>query len=160
MEYLDLLLNEGKKYLRDANPRLPDPQDELASKPFIGYRSAGRRPEAHNDRRASADAPLAALRGFASGVLGAPGDLESLFRKIPGLERSPSLSDLVTGNQPSATFLPTSEEVERRLPLRQVSETPVGRAATGIGQVGGGLYNGPGAPIRAVTSLRGRPGCA
>ena len=103
------------------------------------YRSAGRRPEAYNDRRASADAPLALLRGVASGVLGAPGDIESLVRMLPGLSEQ--------------TFLPTSEDIERRLPLRSVSETPVGRAATGAGQLGGGFYTGPGAPLRAIAGL-------
>lgn len=109
------------------------------NRPFIGYRSAGRRPEAYNDRRASADAPLALLRGVASGVLGAPGDIESLVRMLPGLSEQ--------------TFLPTSEDIERRLPLRSVSETPVGRAATGAGQLGGGFYTGPGAPLRAIAGL-------
>ena len=103
------------------------------------YRSAGRRPEAYNDRRASADAPLALLRGVASGVLGAPGDIESLVRMLPGLSEQ--------------TFLPTSEDVERRLPLRSVSETSIGRAATGAGQIGGGFYTGPGSPLRAIAGL-------
>ena len=109
------------------------------SRPYIGYRSAGRRPESQQDRRAAADAPLSALRGFASGVLGAPGDIESLVRMLPGLSEQ--------------TFLPTSEDVERRLPLRSVSETPVGRAATGAGQIGGGFYTGPGSPLRAIAGL-------
>ncbi|CAB4122792.1 PcfJ-like protein [uncultured Caudovirales phage] len=103
------------------------------------YRSAGRRPEAYNDRAASADAPLALLRGVASGVLGAPGDIESLIRMLPGLS--------------DQTVLPTSADVERRLPLRGVSQTPVGRAATEMGTIGGGFYTGPGAPLRAVAAL-------
>jgi hypothetical protein len=112
--------------------------DDL-NQPYIGYRSAGRRRPELNDRRASADAPLAALRGLASGVLGAPGDIESLVRMLPGLSEQ--------------TFLPTSEDIERRLPLRSVSETPVGRAATGAGQIGGGFYTGPGSPLRAIAGL-------
>lgn len=112
--------------------------DDL-NQPYIGYRSAGRRRPELNDRRASADAPLAALRGLASGVLGAPGDIESLVRMLPGLSEQ--------------TFLPTSEDIERRLPLRSVSETPAGRAATGAGQIGGGFYTGPGSPLRAIAGL-------
>ena len=106
---------------------------------FIGYRSAGRRKERNNDRRAAADAPLAALRGFASGVAGAPGDIESLIRMLPGLSER--------------TVLPTSDEVAGMLPLRGVSETPLGRAVTGASQLAGGFYNGPGSPLRALASL-------
>lgn len=109
------------------------------TRPYIGYRSAGRRPESQQDRRASADAPLAALRGLLSGVLGAPGDLESLVRMLPGLSER--------------TVLPTSSDIERRLPLRSVSETPVGRAFTEAGTLGGGFYTGPGAPLRAIAGL-------
>jgi hypothetical protein len=123
------------------------------NRPFIGYRSAGRRPESQQDRRASADAPLAALRGMVSGVLGAPGDIESLVRMLPGLQREAKLSDLITGQTPSATWLPTSEDVEKRLPMRSVSQTPVGQAFTTAGQLGGGFYTGPGSPLRAVAAL-------
>ena len=112
--------------------------DDL-TRPYIGYRSAGRRPETQQDRRASADAPLAALRGMVSGVLGAPGDIESLVRMLPGLSEQ--------------TYLPTSEDIERRLPLRSVSETPIGRVATGMGTLGGGFYTGPGSPLRAAAAL-------
>ena len=112
--------------------------DDL-TRPYIGYRSAGRRPERNQDRRASADAPLAALRGMISGVAGAPGDIESLVRMLPGLSEQ--------------TVLPTSEDIERRLPLRGVSETPVGRAFTTAGQLGGGFYTGPGSPLRAIAAL-------
>ncbi len=112
--------------------------DEL-NRPFIGYRSAGRRPESQQDRRASADAPLAALRGAVSGVLGAPGDIESLIRMLPGLSEQ--------------TVLPTSEDVEKRLPMRELNQTPTGRAFTTAGQLGGGFYTGPGSPLRAVAAL-------
>ncbi len=112
--------------------------DDL-TRPYIGYRSAGRRRPELNDRRASADAPLAALRGMISGVAGAPGDIESLVRMLPGLSEQ--------------TFLPTSEDIERRLPLRGVSETPVGRAFTTAGQLGGGFYTGPGSPLRAIAAM-------
>lgn len=112
--------------------------DDL-NQPFIGYRSAGRRRAALNDRAASADAPLALLRGVASGVLGAPGDIESLVRMLPGLSEK--------------TVLPTSRDVEARLPLRGVSQTPIGRAATELGTLGGGFYTGPGSPLRAIAAL-------
>jgi len=112
--------------------------DEL-NRPFIGYRSAGRRPEAYNDRRAAADAPLSALRGAVSGVLGAPGDIESLIRMLPGFNEQ--------------TVLPTSEDVEKRLPMRELNQTPTGRAFTTASQLGGGFYTGPGSPLRAVAAL-------
>jgi hypothetical protein len=53
------------------------------------------------------------------------------------------------------TVLPTSEDVERALPLRAVSTTPVGRAATGGGQLAGGFYYGPGSPLRVLAELPG-----
>jgi hypothetical protein len=112
--------------------------DDL-TRPFIGYRSAGRRPESQQDRRAAADAPLSALRGMVSGVLGAPGDIESLIRMLPGLSEQ--------------TVLPTSEDIEKRLPMRELNQTPTGRAFTTAGQLGGGFYTGPGSPLRAVAAL-------
>ena len=112
--------------------------DEL-NRPYIGYRSAGRRPESQQDRRAAADAPLSALRGMLSGVLGAPGDIESLIRMLPGLSER--------------TVLPTSEDVERRLQMPELNQTPTGRAFTTAGQLGGGFYTGPGSPLRAVATL-------
>jgi hypothetical protein len=78
--------------------------------------------------------PMDFARGVASGVLGAPGDIESLIRMLPGLNEK--------------TVLPTSEDIEKRLPFK--SDTPAGRAATGLGTLAGGLYMGPGAPIRLV----------
>jgi hypothetical protein len=118
-------------------PRSADMAEE--NRPFIGYRSAGRRPESQQDRRASADAPLSALRGAVSGVLGAPGDIESLIRMLPGLSEQ--------------TVLPTSEDVEKRLPMRELNQTPTGKAFTTAGQLGGGFYTGPGSPLRAVAAL-------
>lgn len=112
--------------------------DDL-TRPFVGYRSAGRRPESQQDRRAAADAPLSALRGMVSGVLGAPGDIESLIRMLPGLSER--------------TVLPTSEDVEKRLPMRELNQTPTGRAFTTAGQLGGGFYTGPGSPLRAIAAL-------
>ena len=112
--------------------------DDL-TRPFIGYRSAGRRPESQQDRRAAADAPLSALRGMVSGVLGAPGDIESLIRMLPGLSEQ--------------TVLPTSEDIEKRLPMRELNQTPTGKAFTTAGQLGGGFYTGPGSPLRAIAAL-------
>lgn len=109
------------------------------NRPFIGYRSAGRRPESQQDRRAAADAPLSALRGMVSGVLGAPGDIESLIRMLPGLSEK--------------TVLPTSEDVEKRLPMRELNQTPTGKAFTTAGQLGGGFYTGPGSPLRVAAAL-------
>lgn len=94
------------------------------------------------DREAAKDVPLALARGAVSGVLGAPGDIESLIRLLPGLDES-------------TTFLPTSEDVQRRLPLKSVSETPAGRAATNVGALAGGFYTGPGSPLRLVASVPG-----
>jgi hypothetical protein len=111
--------------------------DDLSA--YIGYRSAGRRRPELNDRRAAADVPVALARGAVSGVLGAPGDIESLIRMLPGLSEQ--------------TVLPTSEDVEKRLPMRSVSETPAGRAFTTAGQLGGGFYTGPGSPLRAIAGL-------
>ena len=115
--------------------------DDL-NQPYIGYRSAGRRPESQQDRAGAREAPLAALRGALSGVLGAPGDIEALVRMLPGLNEQ--------------TVLPTSEDVERWLPGRAVSQSsPTGRAFTGAGQLAGGFYAGPGSPLRAIAALPG-----
>ena len=111
-----------------------DPLDEFSPP---RYRSAGRRPESQNDRRAAANMPMDFARGVASGVLGAPGDIESLIRMLPGLDEK--------------TVLPTSEDIEKRLPFK--SDTPAGRAAAGLGTLAGGFYMGPGAPIRLVGGL-------
>lgn len=115
---------------------------EDITQPFIGYRSAGRRPESQQDRAAAQEAPLAVLRGFASGVLGAPGDIEAFVRMLPGLNEQ--------------TVLPTSEDVERRLPGREISQrSPTGRAFTGAGQITGGFYAGPGSPLRVIGAIPG-----
>lgn len=115
------------------------------NRPYIGYRSAGRRPEAQQDRRAAADAPLSALRGMVSGVLGAPGDIESLIRMLPGLSEQ--------------TVLPTSEDIEKRLPFRELNQTPTGRAFTTAGQLGGGAST-PGLAHHCGPSRRClRPSC-
>jgi hypothetical protein len=141
MEPAALEVLREKKYAKGGEvtaSRSAAMADDL-NRPFIGYRSAGRRPESQQDRRAAADAPLSALRGAVSGVLGAPGDIESLIRMLPGLSEQ--------------TVLPTSEDVEKRLPMRELNQTPTGRAFTTAGQLGGGFYTGPGSPLRAVAAL-------
>ena len=91
------------------------------------------------DREAAKNVPVDLARGFTAGVLGAPGEIESVIRMLPGLDER--------------TVLPTYEEIEKRLPLR--SDTPVSRAATGLGSLAGGFYSGPGAPIRVAGALPG-----
>jgi len=91
---------------------------------------------AHQDREASKNVPVDAARGFVSGALGQLGDLESLIRMLPYLDEK--------------TILPTSEEIEKRLPFK--SDTPVSRAATGLGQLGGSFYTGPGSGFHALGS--------
>jgi hypothetical protein len=108
---------------------------------------------AKQDREAAKNVPVDLARGFVSGVLGAPGDIESLLRIPYDYLRSPTMSELVTQDKTSKTFLPTSEDIEKRLPFK--SDTPVSRAATGLGQIGGGFYMGPGSPLRVVGALPG-----
>ena len=108
-----------------------DPLDEFVPPRF---RSAGRRPAGQNDRKASASMPVDFARGAISGALGAPGDIESLVRMLPGFDEK--------------TFLPTSEDIEKRLPFR--SDTPQGRMASGLGTLAGGFYTGPGSPFNVA----------
>ena len=89
------------------------------------------------DREAAKNVPIDLARGALSGVLGAPGDIESLIRMLPYLSEE--------------TILPTSEDIEKRIPFR--SDTPVSQAATGLGQLAGGFYTGRGSPLRAIASL-------
>lgn len=98
---------------------------------------SGRRSK--QDREAAKNVPVDLARGALSGVLGAPGDIESLVRMLPGLSEE--------------TILPTSEDIEKRLPFK--SDTPVSRAATGLGQLAGGFYGGPGSPLRLAGALPG-----
>jgi len=93
------------------------------------------------DREAAKNVPVDLARGFVAGALGMPGDIES-FARLP--------YELITGNE-SPTILPTSEDIEKRLPFR--SDTPVSRAATGLGTLGGGFYTGPLSGFRAATAV-------
>jgi hypothetical protein len=51
------------------------------------------------------------------------------------------------------SVLPTSEDIEKRLPFKSASETPVGRAVTGASQLAGGFYTGPGSAYRLATGI-------
>ena len=117
------------------------------------YRRAGRRPESQQNREASANIPVAVARGLVSGTLGMPGDIESLVRIPYDYLRSPTMSELVTGDKTSKTILPTSEDIEKRLPFRSASQTPVGQMFTGASQLAGGFYTGPGSGARAVMAV-------
>jgi hypothetical protein len=98
-----------------------------------------KRNRSKQDREAAKNVPVDLARGAISGVLGAPGDIESLVRMLPYLNEK--------------TVLPTSEDIEKKLPFK--SDTPVSRAATGLGQLGGGFYYGPGSPLKVVGALPG-----
>jgi len=96
-----------------------------------------KRNRSKQDREAAKNVPVDLARGAVAGVLGAPGDIESLVRMLPYLDEK--------------TVLPTSEDIEKRLPFR--SETPVSKAASGLGTLAGGFYTGPGSPLRVVGAL-------
>ena len=99
--------------------------EEDFSRPYIGYRSAGRRPESQQDRVASANAPLSAIRGYVAGTLGLPGDIEGLGRML-----IPGVSD--------ESYIPGSEYFRKVLPMQSLQETPTGRAFTELGGLAGG----------------------
>lgn len=96
-----------------------------------------KRNRSKQDREAAKNVPVDLARGALAGVLGAPGDIESLIRMLPYIDEK--------------TILPTSEDIEKKLPFK--SDTPVSRAATGLGTLGGGFYYGPGAPLRVAGAL-------
>lgn len=119
------------------------------------------------DREAAKDMDVAMLRGFVSGVAGMPGDLESLARLLLNIqgpenfsmprtkdEALEKLGQIFGANRVDyESVLPTSEDIEKRLPFKSVSETPVGRAVTGASQLAGGFYTGPGSAYRLVTGI-------
>lgn len=113
-----------------------NPSDDQAA---FGVFPQLKRNRAKQDREAAKNVPIDLARGALAGVLGAPGDIESLVRMLPYLDEK--------------TILPTSEDIEKRLPLR--SETPVSKAATGLGILGGGFYTGPGSPLRVAGAIPG-----
>ena len=137
---------DEKKYLKDIQPNTLTPEniqkkvEEVKPQKFDeGGAAFGRFPQmslkrSKQDREASKNVPVDLARGIVSGVLGAPGDVESLVRMLPGLDEK--------------TILPTSEDIEKKLPFK--SDTPVSRAATGAGQIAGGFYTGPGSPFKLI----------
>jgi len=112
------------------------PSDERAS---FGFYPQLKRNRSQQDREAAKNVPVDLARGFVAGVAGAPGDIESLIRMLPYLDEK--------------TYLPTSEDIEKRLPFR--SDTPVSKAATGLGTLAGGFYYGPGSPLKVIGALPG-----
>lgn len=126
------------------------PSDDRAS---FGFYPQLKRNRSKQDREAAKNVPVDLARGFVSGVLGAPGDIESFLRIPYDYLRAPTMSELVTGDKTSKTYLPTSEDIEKRLPFR--SNTPVSKAASGLGALAGGFYYGPGSPLKVIGALPG-----
>jgi hypothetical protein len=112
--------------LSDAVGPVPTPPEyaeggRVSPTDGIPYPGIGKR--RHNDRQASADIPVQALRGWAAGTAGLPGDLEGLVRSlIPGVSNT--------------SFWPTSDFYKEWLP--GASETPQARAAQELGSFFGG----------------------
>jgi hypothetical protein len=102
----------------------------------------GKRREDRQDREAAKSFPVDLARGVVAGAVGLPGDIESLAR-LP--------YELYTGNE-SPTFLPTSEDVLKRIPFG--TNTPAGQFASGLGTLAGGSAN-LGAVPRAVKAAPG-----
>jgi hypothetical protein len=117
------------------------------------------------DPEAAKNVPVDLARGFISGAAGAPGDIESIIRLLINIqgpenfvmpkskdEALAMLGQVFGANRVSLdTSLPTSEDIEKRLPFK--SDAPVSQAFTGMGQLAGNFYTGPGAPIRLVTGV-------
>lgn len=57
-----------------------------------------------------------ALKGGVAQTLGLPGDIESLVRMLTNTGNQQTMSGLVTGEQPSAQILPTTDDVSAALP--------------------------------------------
>ena len=75
------------------------------------------------DPEAAKNVPIDLLRGRIAGTVGLPGDIEQLARDLAMLAGAPE----------SQSFLPTTERVLPRIPLG--SDTPVSRAASGLGSL-------------------------
>lgn len=100
---------------------------------------------AQQDRTAAADAPLSALRGWAAGTAGLPGDIEGLARagisQLPPqlLTAFPALRAFGIGSRADPTpQMPTTEFYNEYLPGAQLNETPTGKAFTTAGNWLGG----------------------
>lgn len=97
------------------------------------------------DREAAANAPLSALRGYAAGTAGLPGDIEGLARagisQLPPqlLTAFPALRAFGIGSRADPTpQLPTTKFYNEYLPGAQLNETPIGQAFTTAGNLLGG----------------------
>jgi hypothetical protein len=100
---------------------------------------------AQQDRTAAANAPLSALRGWAAGTAGLPGDIEGLARagisQLPPqlLTAFPALRAFGIGSRADPTpQLPTTEFYNEYLPGAQLNATPTGKAFTTAGNLLGG----------------------
>ena len=100
---------------------------------------------AQQDRTASANAPLSALRGYAAGTAGLPGDIEGLLRsglsQLPPqlLTAFPALRAFGIGSRADPTpQMPTTEFYNEYLPGAQLNQTPTGKAFTTAGNLLGG----------------------
>jgi hypothetical protein len=97
------------------------------------------------DREAAANAPLSALRGYAAGTAGLPGDIEGLARmamsQVPSqfLNALPALRAFGIGSRANPTpQLPTTEFYNEYLPGAELNQTPTGKAFTTAGNLLGG----------------------
>ena len=104
----------------------------------------GKRREDRQDREAAKSFPVDLARGVVAGAAGMPGDIESLIRMLPGLDER--------------TFLPTSEDVLKRIPFG--TDTPAGQFASGLGTLAGGSANIGAAPrmVKQGALAAGRAG--
>ena len=87
-------------------------------------------------RDQSANAPIAALRGWMAGTAGLPGDIEHIVRL---LIKNVQPDSYVGRNLQPESFLPTSEFYKEWLPLESSRKGPVGEFATDAGSMLGGL---------------------
>ncbi len=117
------------------------------------------------DREAAKNIPVDVARGFVAGVAGMPGDLESIARLLLNIQGPDQFVMPKTKEEGMAMLgqifgadrvglepaLPTSEDIEKRLPFK--GKGPTSEAFTGLGQLAGGFYFGPGSPARLITGV-------
>ncbi len=163
----DVEFARGGKVHFSSNPdtmrmELEDRRFDKGGAAFGVFPQMRPRRSARSDVDPNVAIPRGLARGFVSGAAGAPGDIELLGRLLantPGVQAYGEATGAATpgkyrqGEVGMKTRLPTSEEVEQMLPFRPENPSAMERAATGLGQIGGGFYTGPGAPIRAVTAV-------
>ncbi len=87
-------------------------------------------------REQSANAPIAALRGWLAGTAGLPGDIEQVLRLLVKYVQPDSY---IGKNLQPESFLPTSEFYKEYLPFESSRKGPVGSFATEAGSMLGGL---------------------